>query len=77
MKPLILSTRNIIPTGNKERPVVVRRTWSSTLINVLLGVLLLTFSVLHICVSGVEHTFRFTSRRHCPHTSSSYTSPTP
>lgn len=59
MKPLILSTRNIIPTGNKERPVVVRRTWSSTLINVLLGVLLLTFSVLHICVSGVEHTFRF------------------
>lgn len=59
MKPLILSTRNIIPTGNKERPVVVRRTWASTLINVLLGVLLLTFSVLHICVSGVEHTFRF------------------
>lgn len=59
MKPLILSTRNIIPTGNKERPVVVRRTWSSTLINVLLGMLLLTFSVLHICVSGVEHTFRF------------------
>ena len=55
MKPLILSTRNIIPTGNKERPVVVRRTWSSTLINVLLGMLLLTFSVLHICVSGVEH----------------------
>ena len=59
MKPLILSTRNIIPTGNKERPVVVRRIWSSTLINVLLGMLLLTFSVLHICVSGVEHTFRF------------------
>lgn len=59
MKPLILSTRNIIPTGNKERPVVVRRTWSSTLINVLLGMLLLTFSILHICVSGVEHTFRF------------------
>lgn len=59
MKQLILDTRHIIPTGNKQRPVVVRPTLACRLLNSAFAAVLTFLASMRWCNDDFEHNARY------------------
>ncbi len=59
MKQLILDTRHIIPTGDKQRPVVVRPTLAGRLLNSAFAAVLAIVAVTRWCDNSLSHNFRY------------------
>ncbi len=59
MKQLLLDTHYIIPTGNKQCPVVVRPTIACRLLNSAFAVVLAFMAFMRLCNDDLEHNGRF------------------
>lgn len=59
MKQLILDTRHIIPTGDKQRPVVVRPTLAGRLLNSAFAAVLAIVAVTRWCDNSLSHNFHY------------------
>ena len=59
MKQLILDTRHIIPTGDKNRPVVVRPTLSGRALNLTFAAIMALAAITRLCDGSVDHDTHF------------------
>ncbi len=62
MKQLILDTRHIIPTGNKNRPVVVRPTLAGRTLNLAFAAFMLFEGIAQLCDTQPDRNLRYYAR---------------
>ncbi len=59
MKQLLLDTSHITPTGDKNRPVVVRPTLMGRTINLVFAAFMLFEGIMHLCDTHLDHNMHY------------------